>query len=254
MSEPALGGRVNTAASLAVARRAPANPDPSHLPITAQLEPPLLRISLRISLIPATAWPGLGLITIVTCTRHASTCARHASVTKNNSRFLRQEHTDGCPGAHRHAPGACRRCHTADRTNRRDRGLPGSGGSRGTLLPRPYAADRGHVRPTGSCLRVFHLWVLALPQPRDGGRGSAARRAAARARACDGDRGQNLGTRPALPGDAHREGAQRRGSLWRCALAGEAAALRPPAPAHRPQRAHRRRLRRGVGAPSMALL
>ena len=72
--------------------------------------------------------------------------------------------------------------------------------------------------PPGSCLRVLHLWLLALPEHRDGSGGGATRRVAAGVGARSRDRGQDLGTGPALPGNGHRQNAERSGPrgdvLW----------------------------------------
>src|SRR6185437_3457796 len=247
MSEPLSGGRGNTAAWLRAPSREPTTPAASKRPVTIQLERQLRRIRVRITPIPTKRLARWALAAIVTC-------RARASVTENNSQFLRQGHAHRRPGADRHASGACRGRQGARRTDRRDRGLPGAGGPGGAFLPRPYAADGGYVRTARTCLRLFHLRVLALPQRRDGGGGSAARGAAARARARGRDQGPDLGAGPALPGDAHRPAAERDGSLRRCALAREAARAPPAAAADRPQRAHRGRLCRRVGAPSVALL
>src|SRR6185437_3228365 len=215
MSEPPFGGRVKTAAWLPVASRVPTTPAASRIPVAAQLEPQPPRIAFRISPIPANLLARSGPTTIVTCIGHASD-------TENNSRFLRQGHAHRRTGPDRHAPGSCERRHTPCGPDSRDGGLSGSRGPGGPLLPRANSTDGGHVRTAWPRLRVFHLWLLALPEHRDGGAGGAARRVAAGVGTRGRNRGQDLGTGPALPGDGHRQDVEWSGPPWRCAVAGEA--------------------------------
>ena len=101
-----------------------------------------------------------------------------------------------------------------------DGSLSGPSGPCGPLLPRSDVANGGHVRTPRARVRVLHLRLLVLPEPRDGGGRCATRRAAARAGAGHGHRRQDLGAWTPLPGDAYRQEIEWRRSLRRCALAG----------------------------------
>ena len=147
-----------------------------------------------------------------------------------------------------------RRAARPRRPDSRDRGLPGPGGPGGPLLARPYAADRGHVRSARACLRLFHLRLLALPEHRDGGGGGASCRAAARAGAGDGIDDKTWGPGLLCRAMAHRQKIERRGPLRRCRSGSRGRAPRAGGRRGSRARAHRGRLRRRVGAPSVALL
>src|SRR5580765_358384 len=195
------------------------------------------RQSLRIFLIRQRSGPPVPLPRAIVV--DSFTIARGEPQSQAPAPLLRTEHASRGARADRHASAARAGREAARRAHRGDRGVPGSARPRGAFGWRTYGAHRGDVRATRARVRVLHLRVLALPECRDATRRRAARGVAAGAGAGLRPQRAHLGSRTAVPRDAHRWAAERRRPARERAVARACAGARASA-AHQARRAHRR--------------